>query len=163
MGRAKTPDEIQADIDRAEAKVSQLKARKQAALQRQAAADRKKRNHGLIVLGAWVEAACGGDWRAIDAEALDRMLTRYGKAYRRLATMEGRSAADADAAFRAVDARRRSAKRAMEDAEADAAQAAASPQPGGFVPPEGGPSAEQIEAIRQRIKAQARANDESEE
>ncbi len=162
MGRAKTPDEIQADIDRAEAKVSQLKARKQAALQRQAAADRKKRNHSLIVLGAWVEAACGGDWRAIDAEALDRMLTRYGKAYRRLATMEGRSAADADAAFRAVDARRRSAKRAKEDEEA-AAQAVAAPQPGGFVPPEGGPSAEQIEAIRQRIKAQARADDESEE
>lgn len=41
---------------------------------RQEKADRKARNHAMIVLGGMVEAAAGGDWRRIDFASLDRLI-----------------------------------------------------------------------------------------
>lgn len=76
MARAKTAEELDAQI-----KVLQERKRQLLAKERQE--ERKARNHALIVMGAMVEAACGGDWKAIDMHDLNDYLQRYRKAMRK--------------------------------------------------------------------------------
>ena len=121
MARAKTPDEIQADIDKQKAKLKQLEKKKQLALARQSEADRKRRNHALITWGAWIESACGGDWAGVDSRLLHAMLDRYGNAYRKLNDHPGRSAKDAADELREYERELRNGGKA--EASADAAEA----------------------------------------
>lgn len=89
MARANTADEIDEQI-------AKLKARKQRILQRQRQRERKQRNHALMVLGAMVESACGGDWKAIDYYDMDSYLNRYKNAMRQACLVEAASAEEAN-------------------------------------------------------------------
>lgn len=88
MSKTKTVE----DFDR---QIEKLKAQKQALLKREKAAERKARNHALMVMGAMVEQACGGDWRGIDFYSLDSYFSKWAKSIERTAgnceidTLEG--------------------------------------------------------------------------
>lgn len=80
MARARTVDEIDAQIEKLKERERQLRAQKQALKQRENAAARKQRNHALMVYGAMVEQHLGrGDWTRLDPQAVSAYLARFGK------------------------------------------------------------------------------------
>ena len=149
MARAKTPDEIQADIDKKKAKLKQLEKKKQLALARQSEADRKRRNHALITWGAWIESACGGDWAGVDSRLLHAMLDRYGNAYRKLNDHPGRSAKDAADELREYERELRNGGKAEQQPQGEGKPAKKADKY-----PEPDPA--KIEAARARIAEAAR-------
>ena len=117
MARARTADEIDAQIERLKERERQLRAQKQALRQRESAKERKQRNHALMVYGAMVEQHLGrGDWTRLDPQAVSAYLARFGKsAPARECAGEPRPAAEANEAVRAWEKAGREAKKA--DAE----------------------------------------------
>lgn len=80
MARARTVDEIDAQIEKLKERERQLRAQKQALKQRENAAARKQRNHALMVYGAMVEQHLGrGDWTRLDPQAVSAYLARFGR------------------------------------------------------------------------------------
>lgn len=114
MARARTADEIDAQIERLKERERQLRAQKQALKQRQNAQERKQRNHALMVYGAMVEQHLGrGDWTRLDPQAVSAYLARFGKsAPARECAGEPRPAAEANEAVRAWEKAGREAKKA---------------------------------------------------
>lgn len=114
MARARTAEEIDAQIERLKERERQLKAQKQALKQRQNAQERKQRNHALMVYGAMVEQHLGrGDWTRLDPQAVSAYLARFGKsAPARECAGEPRPAAEANEAVRAWEKAGREAKKA---------------------------------------------------
>lgn len=134
MARAKNEKELQADLEKLKEKEKTLKARIRAAQARESAAERKLRNHALMTMGAWVENACGGDWRAVDWEALHGMLMRYSGNYRKVASHGGRAADEANAELRGYERELREraaeAKRETKRAQRKALDAIPAAEPG---------------------------------
>ena len=97
------------DIDR---KIAQLKEQRQQLVARERDRERKQRNHALIVFGAMVEEACGGDWTAVDPQALSAYLAKWSRSMRKAAAVEPVGSAAADAALRAWEKSRRDAAKA---------------------------------------------------
>lgn len=93
MSRPKTAE----DYDR---QIEALKQRKKQLLAKQRQQERKARNHALIVMGAMVESACGGDWKAIDLYDLDSYLRQWRKALRKQCQGDADSLEDAKAHVR---------------------------------------------------------------
>lgn len=112
-------EELEARRDRIEAQIKDIKAR-------EAAKERKARNHAMMVLGGLLEQHMGGDWRAVDFEALDSALHRNEDSFKgRFATHGGRSTEDAAKALRDFErAKRDKGREAGERAAARAALAA---------------------------------------
>ena len=110
MARAKTVDEIDAQIEKLKERERQLRAHKQ----RENAAARKQRNHALMVYGAMVEQHLGrGDWTRLDPQAVSAYLARFGKsAPARECAGDPRTAAEADEAVRAWEKAGREARKA---------------------------------------------------
>ncbi len=80
MARARTVDEIDAQIEKLKERERQLRAQKQALKQRENAAARKRRNHALMVYGAMVQQHLGrGDWTRLDPQAVSAYLARFGR------------------------------------------------------------------------------------
>jgi len=96
------------DLDR---EIAQLKARKQKLVAREKDRERKQRNHALIVFGSMVEAACGGDWRAIDPSYLNAYLTKWSRTLKNEVVYEPLSSSEADAEIRAWERAQREAKK----------------------------------------------------
>lgn len=111
MARARTADEIDAQIERLKERERQLRAQKQALRQRESA---KERNHALMVYGAMVEQHLGrGDWTRLDPQAVSAYLARFGKsAPARECAGEPRPAAEANEAVRAWERAGREARKA---------------------------------------------------
>ena len=131
MGRAKTSQQIAAEMrefdEKVAAKRKQLKERQKAAKARESAAERRKRNHALITMGAWLESACGGDWKTLDYGYIADTLKKYEKTWKKAATVQGRTPEEADEAVRAASrertekaAKARAAAEMREIAEAEA-------------------------------------------
>lgn len=114
MARARTADEIDAQIERLKERERQLRAQKQALRQRESAKERKRRNHALMVYGAMVEQHLGrGDWTRLDPQAVSAYLARFGKsAPARECAGEPRTAAEANEAVRAWERAGREARKA---------------------------------------------------
>lgn len=114
MARARTAEEIDAQIERLKERERQLRAQKQALRQRRNAQERKQRNHALMVYGAMVEQHLGrGDWTRLDPQAVSAYLARFGKsAPARECAGEPRSAAEANEAVRAWEKAGRDARKA---------------------------------------------------
>ena len=114
MARARTADEIDAQIERLKERERQLRAQKQALRQRESAKERKQRNHALMVYGAMVEQHLGrGDWTRLDPQAVSAYLARFGKsAPARECAGEPRPAAEANEAVRAWERAGREARKA---------------------------------------------------
>ena len=114
MARARTADEIDAQIERLKERERQLRAQKQALRQRESAKERKQRNHALMVYGAMVEQHLGrGDWTRLDPQAVSAYLARFGKsAPARECAGEPRTAAEANEAVRAWERAGREARKA---------------------------------------------------
>ena len=114
MARARTAEEIDAQIERLKERERQLKAQKQALKQRQNAQERKQRNHALMVYGAMVEQHIGrGDWTRLDPQAVSAYLARFGRsAPARECAGEPRTAAEANEAVRAWERAGREARKA---------------------------------------------------
>ena len=114
MARARTADEIDAQIERLKERERQLRAQKQALRQRESAKERKQRNHALMVYGAMVEQHLGrGDWTRLDPQAVSAYLARFGKsAPARECAGEPRPAAEANEAVRAWEKAGREARKA---------------------------------------------------
>lgn len=114
MARAKTVDEIDAQIEKLKERERQLRAQKQALKQRENAAARKQRNHALMVYGAMVEQHLGrGDWTRLDPQAVSAYLARFGRsAPARECAGDPRTAAEADEAVRAWERAGREVKKA---------------------------------------------------
>lgn len=113
MARARTADEIDAQIERLKERERQLRAQKQALRQREGAKERKQRNHALMVYGAMVERHIGGgDWTRLDPQAVSAYLARFGKsAPARECAGEPRPAAEANEAVRAWERTGREARK----------------------------------------------------
>lgn len=107
MTRAKNIESLERQLEQLKQKEKQLKAQKQALIARNKAKERKQRNHALIVLGGFVESACGGDWKSIDYKKLDKMLHKYSENYLKVATEEGRTADEATEALRTYEHEKR--------------------------------------------------------
>lgn len=99
----------------------QLDAQIRDARVRQEKADRKARNHAMMVLGGMVEAAVGGDWRKIDFAALDRAIYESGEKLATATRPQPLETADATKALREFEAWKRSMGK---DKKAGAAPAA---------------------------------------
>ena len=114
MARARTAEEIDAQIERLKERERQLRAQKQALRQRRNAQERKQRNHALMVYGVMVEQHLGrGDWTRLDPQAVSAYLARFGKsAPARECAGEPRSAAEANEAVRAWEKAGRDARKA---------------------------------------------------
>lgn len=114
MARARTAEEIDAQIERLKERERQLRAQKQALRQRRNAQERKQRNHALMVYGAMVEQHLGrGDWTRLDPQAVSAYLARFGKsAPARECAGEPRSAAEANEAVRTWEKAGRDARKA---------------------------------------------------
>lgn len=114
MARARTAEEIDAQIERLKERERQLRAQKQALKQRQSAQERKQRNHALMVYGAMIEQHLGrGDWTRLDPQAVSAYLARFGKsAPARECAGEPRPAAEANEAVRAWEKAGREARKA---------------------------------------------------
>jgi hypothetical protein len=114
MARARTAEEIDAQIERLKERERQLKAQKQALKKRQSAQERKQRNHALMVYGAMVEQHLGrGNWTRLDPQAVSAYLARFGKsAPARECAGEPRPAAEANEAVRAWEKAGREARKA---------------------------------------------------
>ena len=136
MGRAKTSQQIAAEMrefdEKVAAKRKQLKERQKAAKARESAAERRKRNHALITMGAWLESACGGDWKTLDYDYIADTLKKYEKTWKKAAKFQGRTPEEADEAVRAASreraekaAKARAAAEMREIAEAEALAGAA--------------------------------------
>lgn len=65
-------------IEQLEAERARIDAQLKAARKRESAKERKQRDHALIVIGAWVESACGGDWTSINYDELARRIAHMG-------------------------------------------------------------------------------------
>ena len=78
----------------------QLDAQIRDARVRQEKADRKARNHAMMVLGGMVEAATGGDWRKIDFASLDRAIYESGEKLAAATRPQPLETADATKALR---------------------------------------------------------------
>lgn len=96
------------DIDR---EIARLKARKQKLVAREKGRERKQRNHALIVFGSMVEAACGGDWRAIDPSFLNAYLTKWSNRMKTECVFEPLSSDEADAEIRSWEKAAKEAKK----------------------------------------------------
>lgn len=96
-------------------KRDQLNARIKAEQAKERAAERKARNHALMVFGGLVEHATGGDWREIDYARLDALLHKSAESLRQTATEQGRGTKDATAALRAYEARKRELAKAKKE------------------------------------------------
>lgn len=96
-------------------KRDQLNARIKAEQAKERAAERKARNHALMVLGGLVEHASGGDWREIDYARLDALLHKSSESLRKTATEQGRGTKDATAALRAYEAKKREIAKAKKE------------------------------------------------
>ena len=114
MARARTAEEIDAQIERLKERERQLRAQKQALKQRQSAQERKQRNHALMVYGAMIEQHLGrGDWTRLDPQAVSAYLARFGRsAPARECAGEPRTAAEANEAVRAWEKAGREARKA---------------------------------------------------
>lgn len=114
MARARTAEEIDAQIERLKERERQLRAQKQALRQRESAKERKQRNHALMVYGAMVEQHLGrGDWTRLDPQAVSAYLARFGKsAPARECAGEPRTATEANEAVRAWERAGREARKA---------------------------------------------------
>lgn len=114
MAKARTAEEIDAQIERLKERERQLRAQKQALKQREGAQARKQRNHALMVYGAMVERHLGGgDWTRLDPQAVNAYLARFGgSGPARDCAGEPRAAADANATVRAWEKAGREARRA---------------------------------------------------
>lgn len=114
MSKTKTVE----DFDR---QIEKLKAQKQALLKREKAAERKARNHALMVMGAMVEQACGGNWQEIDLYDLDAYFTKWSHAMTDAAGgYETDTLEEAKAHVRAYEKwKRESAKESKQEAEAN--------------------------------------------
>lgn len=114
MARARTAEEIDAQIERLKERERQLRAQKQALKQRQSAQERKQRNHALMVYGAMIEQHLGrGDWTRLDPQAVSAYLARFGKtAPARECAGDPRTAAEANEAVRAWEKAGREARKA---------------------------------------------------
>ncbi len=116
MARAKNIESLERQIEQLKLKEKQLKAQKQTLINREKAKERKMRNHALIVLGGFVENACGGNWKAINYRKLDKMLQKYAGNYHKTATYQDRSAKEATEALREYESeKRKKAKAAKAD------------------------------------------------
>lgn len=78
----------------------QLDAQIKDAKKREADADRRARNHAMMVLGGMVEAATGGDWRKIDFASLDRAIYESGEKLAAATRPQPLETADATKALR---------------------------------------------------------------
>lgn len=78
----------------------QLDAQIRDARVRQEKADRKARNHAMMVIGGMVEAAAGGDWRKIDFASLDRAIYESSEKLAAVTRPQPLETADATKALR---------------------------------------------------------------
>lgn len=99
------------------------------AKKREADADRRARNHAMMVLGGMVEAAVGGDWRRIDFASLDRAIYESSEKLAAATRPQPLETADATKALREFETWKRSMGR---EKKAGAAPAAASAAPAEF-------------------------------
>ncbi len=113
MARAKNIETLDRQLEQLKEKEKQLKAQKQSLIAREKQKERKARNHALIVMGGFVESACGGDWRTIDFEKLDEMLHKYSGNYRKVSTEKTRTAKEANEALRAYEQEKRNRTEAL--------------------------------------------------
>lgn len=65
-------------IAQLEAERAHIDEQLKAARKRENAKEKKQRDHALIVMGAWLESACGGDWTAINYGELARRIAHMG-------------------------------------------------------------------------------------
>ena len=103
--------ETMSDIEKMEKQIAQLQARIKAEKLKQKQNERKDRNHALMLYGAMLERACGGDWKRIDPEKADAYFRRFAMAIKREVTdpegVQTPTAADANARIRAFEKARR--------------------------------------------------------
>lgn len=103
----------------------QLDAQIRDARVRQEKADRKARNHAMMVIGGMVEAAVGGDWRKIDFTSLDRAIYESSEKLAAATKPQPLETADATKALREFEAWKRSMGREKKTGAAPAAAGAA--------------------------------------
>lgn len=103
----------------------QLDAQIRDARVRQEKADRKARNHAMMVLGGMVEAAVGGDWRKIDFTSLDRAIYESSEKLAAATRPQPLETADATKALREFEAWKRSMGREKKTGATPAAAGAA--------------------------------------
>lgn len=65
-------------IAQLEAERARIDEQLKAARKRASAKEKKQRDHALIVMGAWLESSCGGDWTAINYRELAHRLAGLG-------------------------------------------------------------------------------------
>lgn len=92
-----------------EQQIAELEERLRAAKAKQAAGERKARNHALMVMGGLVESHVPGGWRAVDWDALAAWLAAHDGELAGL-TQEREDASDALARLRGWERRGRAAK-----------------------------------------------------
>lgn len=95
-----------ADLEKLLERRRQLDNRIKAEQKKRAAKERKRRTHALIVLGGFVESACGADWTDIDYARLDRVLHEHANELSQCVAGR-RDSAEATAALRAYEAEKR--------------------------------------------------------
>lgn len=114
MARKRTLAEERAALEALKLKQKQTQARIRDLEQRERAAERKQRNHALMVYGAMVEQHLGGgDWTRLDVQAVSAYLARFaGTAAARDCAGDPKSAADAAKEIREWEATGREARKA---------------------------------------------------
>lgn len=81
MGRVKTMAQLEAEQEKLAEAQKQLAEQLKKRRAMDAAAQRKQRNHALVVIGALVEQHfLGGDWTTLDPNRLARYLHQYSAA-----------------------------------------------------------------------------------
>lgn len=77
MPRKKTVEQLDAEI-------AALKAKRHAAVVAESRAERKARDHALIVLGGMIEACYPDGWRSVDYERVSRAVEKSRDAFAKM-------------------------------------------------------------------------------